>query len=253
MPLPFRIEELVNDWSSDTENTPCVDEWGLCPVGAITLFYGNYGCGKSRLVTTIAGQAHAAGRPVLLLDLENPPPAVRNIGFQQSLPRDDPRFTWWHGATKRLKADGDAIFEQPADPDAPVVREWLGRNAGAVVCVDSIGRFLARSGIDENATSEVSRKMGEWATAIIGLGGTIIYIHHPNKSGGMRGSIAIPGNCDQVMEVTPKRDPVSLKLTGVELRPEKNRINLNEPMSLRYVDGRFTASGEEKREGFAAL
>lgn len=253
MPLPWTIESLVNDWSSDVSFVPCVDELGLVPVGSTCLFYGNYGCGKSRLVSTIAGQARSTGHPVLTLDLENRKRTVINIRAQHGLPRDDPDFVWWYGDTKRVKGDGSEVFESPADPDAPVVREWLARKPGAVVVVDSIGRYLARRGMDENATSEVNRTMEQWGGAVLGSGAAaLIYIHHVNKGGALRGSIAIPGNVDQAIEIVAKKDP-SDGLVGVSLRPEKTRIKQFEPLELKYEGGRFTVGGEVKRSGFAAL
>lgn len=216
------------------------------------MLYGNYGCGKSRLASAIAGQAHSAGRPVLILDIENPKVAVVPIRSQQALPKDDPQFVWWHRETRRTKADGQSVIEQPSDPDGPVVREWLERNRGAVMVVDSIGRYLARGGIDENSTSDVNRKMGEW-DAVKQTGATILYIHHVNKSGAMRGSVAIPGFCDQVYECLPRRNSGSAKITGVELRPEKTRISVVDSIELRYVEGKFVLGGEEQRRGFAAL
>src|SRR6266849_5206789 len=66
--------------------------------GTVTGLTGNPGCGKSSLACAIARRVHKAGRPVLLLDRDNPKVAVEDR-FRRLGMSDDETFRVWGGWT----------------------------------------------------------------------------------------------------------------------------------------------------------
>lgn len=122
--------------------------------------------------------------------------------------------------------------EEPSSPAGAAVLEWVTKNPGALVVVDSALSFLDG---DENSASEVKGFCSE-LRRLTALGATAITLHHSSeKTAGSkyRGSSYWKGGVDVAFHMTSSNPA---RLERVELEPFKSRVIVDR-LSLRFDAG----------------
>jgi hypothetical protein len=213
-------------------------EWdveGIVPSGTLVMITGEPGAGKSTLASALGWAVSRGGeflgrptkkRPVLILDAENPHPAVVERFARLGITSDERFHTWgqWSG-------------EDPPAAGGAIVLEWIARcDPRPIVIVDSFVRFHPGT---ENDAGETSRYMSQYRK-LTASGTTVILLHHPGKSEtsqDYRGSSDIKAAVDVAYKLTDLGDGTRLSL--LELRAFKQRITVMPRLYLRYQDGKF--------------
>ncbi len=262
---PEELDALIDAWSAETsgEGTPAVKriedlpdletvgaaeiEWvvdGIFAQGALHMLTSEPGAGKSTLVAA-AGYAISLGRefagratskrPVLILDKENPLPAIRERCRRLGIKTHADFHIW-----------GEWVGEDPPSACSGIVLEWVARcKAKPVIVVDSVIAFHPG---DENDSNATRRYMGQYRT-LTAMGATIILLHHIGKSEtakDYRGSSDYKASIDIGYKLTNLGDPA--RLSTLELRPFKQRFSVWPVLHLRYADGTFCVDQAEGRK-----
>src|SRR5579872_2838103 len=174
--LITRIEDLPDLEEVSGANIEWVVE-GIFAEGAVHMITSEPGGGKSTLIAAV-GYAISHGlpflgratkqRPVLLLDFENPLPAIRE------------RFSRLRIKTNQnLRVWGQWIGEDPPAAGGAIVLEWVMRcNPKPVIIVDSVIAFHPGT---ENDANETRRYMAQYRS-LTKMGATVILLHHIGKS-----------------------------------------------------------------------
>ena len=195
------------------------------PEGLIVALTGNSGSGKSTLATAWARDLIATGRPVLILDRENP--RVVAIDRMQRLGLKDCPFLRWAGGWT-----GDV-----PGPDAPAILKWVRDcELKPLIIIDSLIAFLNG---DENDAGEMRHFM-KGLRRLADLGATIIVIHHDGKSDSsrdFRGSSDFKAAIDQAFHVTNVGS--DMRLDRIRLRPFKARLTFAGDIVYKYAEGRL--------------
>jgi hypothetical protein len=221
------VEALPNP--GDTEQPVSYIIKPELPERSVIGITGPSGEGKSSLATAWSREAIAAGRPVLILDRENPRSVVvdrmKRLGMS-----DNPLLRWW-GGWARLEA---------AEPGAACVRDWvkacIARGLLPLVIVDSLAAFNVG---DENSAADMRRFMHQ-CRRLADLGATVIVIHHDGKaetSKDFRGSSDFKASVDQAFHCSNLGSDG--KLDRLTLRCFKSRFGLGGSLIYRYAGGRF--------------
>jgi hypothetical protein len=181
---------------------------GLIHPGSTGMLYGDSGAGKTFVALDIAWHVARgvewAGRrvvqaPVLYASLEG------NEGFRKRMLA----AKQVHGPAGKMFARYTlpVRFVRGQDGDASVadmarVAGKLGTIAGqpvGLIVLDTLARAMA--GDDENSTSDMTHFIERRASEIARVtGAAVMIVHHKNKSGAVRGSGALYGACDFVLE-----------------------------------------------------
>jgi archaellum biogenesis ATPase FlaH len=227
-----RIEDVP--WIGDVASAKI--NWivkGVLAAGTITSFMGDWGSGKSSLADHIVYYA-ALGLPVLghptmqrhvlVLDAENPAVSVMDR-IQRLGIKKDKYFHMW----------GQWVGEEPPEPAAGIVLEWVARTEPKPILVfDSFAGFLEG---DENNAADVEKHMKQYR-ALTALGATVILLHNTNRQGTYRGSSRILDAVDVAYSLTSMGGDRS-KLGLIELNAEKQRISVEPKLWIRYRGGQF--------------
>jgi RecA-family ATPase len=202
------------------------------PSGAVVYLAGPPESGKSTLACAWGRDLAARGHSVLLLDKDRNPRAVirerlERLGMQPA----DKDFWVWDSRQK----------SQPPQPDSPVVIEWVrGRyletKKRPFVILDSAVSFL-RPGEDENSSKDI-RAFFNRCRAVVDAGGTVLVLHHPGKSGDLRGSSDFGAAADQGFVVTNSPAGKHL-LSRLTLKVHKTRYALSTDLVYIYHNGKM--------------
>lgn len=197
------------------------------PEGAIIGLTGDSGSGKSTLATGWIRDAIAAGRPVLILDRENPRSVVLDRMRRLNL-ADSPLLRWtggWNG-------------DDAPGPDSAAVISWVRAcTAKPIVVIDSLAAFL---GGDENSATDMRRFM-HFCRRLADMGACVVIIHHDGKADtakDFRGSSDFKAAVDQAFHTT--NVSADLRLDRIRLRCFKSRFGFFGELTYRYDDGRIT-------------
>jgi len=238
-----RIEDLP-----DLEDVSGADiEWvvdGIFAEGALHMLTSEPGAGKSTLVAS-AGYAISLGldfvgrvtsrRPVLLLDAENPHPAVRER-FRRLGIKTNVDFRVW----------GQWVGEDPPAAGGAIVLEWVARCCPKpLIIIDSVIAFHPGA---ENDSNETRRYMAQYRR-LTAMGATLVLLHHIGKSETAReyrGSSDYKASIDIGYKLTNLGD--SARLSALELRPFKQRFSVAPVLHLRYDNGVFSVDQAEARK-----
>jgi hypothetical protein len=195
------------------------------PEGSIVALVGPSGCGKSTLAAAWVREAIALGRPVLILDRENPQDVAVDRANRVAL-ADSPL----------LQYAGGWLGEVP-EPDDKDVIEWIeASEQGALIVVDSTIAFL---GGDENSATDMRRFMDK-LRALSNLGATVVVIHHDGKAvtaKDYRGSSDFKGSLDQAFHMT--NNVPDGRLDRITLRCFKSRYGFVGSLYYTYDGGKF--------------
>ena len=203
------------------------------PKGTVVALTGDFGSGKSTLVTAWARDVVV---PVLFLDRENPVSVIVDrldrLGFEEC-----PRLRFW----------GGWLSDEAPLPDSPAVIEWVKScQTGSLIVVDSL---IAFHGGDENDAGE-TRGFMHRCRRTANLGATVVIIHHDGKSEkakDFRGSSDFKAAIDLGFHVS--NFGADGRLDKLVLRPFKQRIQIGGEIAYEYAHGRFVRTGAaEKRQ-----
>ena len=209
------------------------------PRHALVALTGDSGSGKSTLASAWAGEAAAAGIPVLILDRENPLSVVaerlRRLGIT-----DGPMF----------KYCGGWLEQGVPGPDSAAVIDWVKScEPRPLVIVDSMAAF---HGGDENDAGDTRAFMQQCRT-LVDLGATVILIHHEGKADtakDYRGSSDFKAAVDVAFHVSNFPGPDG-RLGMIRLRCYKSRLGFAGELIYHYRDGRFERG--QGREAFKTV
>jgi KaiC/GvpD/RAD55 family RecA-like ATPase len=229
-----RIEGLPNPEDSE-EPVSYIIEPEL-PAGAVVALTGDSGSGKSSLATAWARNAIAAGRPVLILDRENPRSVVTDRMKRLGL-SGGPLLRWWGGWLRS---------EAPEPGVASVydwVKSWVAQGLPPLLIADSLAAFNVG---DENNAADMRRFMHQ-CRRLADLGATVLVIHHDGKADSardFRGSSDFKASVDQAFHCSNLSSDG--KLDRLTLRCFKSRYGLSGSFIYRYAAGRFVR--DERRD-----
>jgi energy-coupling factor transporter ATP-binding protein EcfA2 len=205
------------------------------PVGSVVAFTGESGCGKSTLCTMYAREAIARGRPVLVLDRENPRSVIRERLQRLGIEESD-ILRWWGGWNE----------EEPPSPGSAIVRNWVKCcERGPLVVIDNAAAF---QGGDENDAMEMRAFMNQ-ARILASLGACVIVLHNSGKaetSREYRGSSDFKASVDQAFKV--ENISSDSNLGQIRLRCFKSRYGFAGSVIYHYAEGRFTRDDRPKAE-----
>lgn len=223
------IAELVNRKSriihaSELKNQPRM-QWlidGEIPARAITVVFGAPEAGKSFLVLDYAERV-GQRKPVLYIAAEG------ESGYYQ---RHEAWMKFHKAKETNLHFIQEAVFLLQKGETERLIEEAEGIKPSMVV-FDTFSQCFV--GGEENNASDVSRFIVEARKVVKALSCAVILIHHISKGGGERGSSALRGNVDMMIEVDndddvirvipskdkdhKKRDPRRLKRVEVDIEP----------------------------------
>jgi hypothetical protein len=264
------IDALSDEWDRDRfdgtgnfhglgnihriEDVPLLEEAGgssiewvvdhIFPQGALHMVTSEPGAGKSTFLAS-AGHAVSLGlpfmglstsrRPVLILDGENPRPAVRER-FDRLGIKTHPGFRVW----------GQWVGDDPSSAGGAIVSEWVARcDPKPLIIVDSVIAFHPGS---ENDSNETRRFMGQYRRLTF-MGASLVLLHHIGKSDASRdyrGSSDFKASIDIGYKLTNLGD--GARLSALELRPFKQRFPVAPVLHMRYSDGVFCVDQTEVRK-----
>jgi len=247
-PVITRIEDLPDL----EEVTGATIDWiveRMFAEGALHMITSEPGAGKS---TLIAAAAHAIShgldfmgqltkkRPVLLLDAENPLPAIRER-FERLAIKTHRNFRVW----------GQWVGEDPPAAGGAIVLEWVTRcEPKPVIIVDSVIAFHPGT---ENDSNETRQYMGQYRR-LTAMGATVVLLHHTGKSETSkeyRGSSDYKASIDIGYKLTNMGDNARLSL--LELRPFKQRFSVAPLLRVFYNSGSFSIDHSEPRKSDTEL
>ena len=198
----------------------------VLPVGAVTAITGDSGSGKSTLVSAWGGKVAHDGRPVLVLDRENPISVVLDR-FERLGISDGPLLHYW----------GGWLSDEAPQPAAGVVLTWVvSCDPRPLVIIDSLVAF---HGGDENDASAMRGFMHQ-CRKLADLGATVVVIHHDGKgesSKDFRGSSDFKAAVDVAFHVSNSSEDG--RLSTLRLRCYKSRFGFAGELIYRYADGQF--------------
>lgn len=243
-PLITRIEDLPDLEEVSGANMIWVVE-RLFAEGALHMITSEPGAGKSTFVAAAANAiSHGLdfmGRatkqcPVLLLDAENPLPAIRER-FNRLAIKTHQGFRVW----------GQWVGEDPPSAGGAIVLEWVGRcDPKPLLIIDSVIAFHPGT---ENDSNETRRYMEQYR-ALTAMGATVVLLHHTGKSEtskDYRGSSDYKASIDIGYKLTNMGDGARLSI--LELRPFKQRFSVDTVLRMLYTNGFFHSDQPEAPKG----
>jgi hypothetical protein len=242
-----RIIKRIEDLPDLDQVSGATIDWVIDRIlaqGALHMLTSEPGAGKSTLVAS-AGYAMSLGlefmgrstsqRPVLLLDAENPLPAIRER-FNRLGIKTHQDFRAW----------GQWVGEDPPAAGGAIVLEWVTRcDPKPVIIVDSVIAFHPGT---ENDSNETRRYMAQYRR-LTAMGATLVLLHHIGKSETAReyrGSSDYKASIDIGYKLTNLGD--GARLSMMELRPFKQRFSVEPVLRIRYADGTFAIDQVEVRK-----
>jgi hypothetical protein len=255
------INRLSENWDKDNgdkprvitriEDLPDLDQvsgadidWvveGIFAEGALHMITSEPGGGKSTLVAAAAyaisnglpfmGRA-TKKRPVLILDAENPLPAIRERFSRLGIKTHRDFYVW-----------GQWAGDDPPKAGGAIVLDWVARcNPKPVIIVDSVIAFHPGA---ENDSNETRKYMAQYRM-LTKLGVTVILLHHIGKSEtskDYRGSSDYKASIDIGYKLTNLGDGTRLGM--LEFRPFKQRFSVEPLLRIVYSDGIFSVDQAE--------
>lgn len=229
------ILEIPSTWKYEDTSMYLID--GLLIEGAVTMWSGESGDGKSTLALALAAsvaQGHpflgrtVKQRPVLYMDRENPIATVKDRLFQLGIPdiHDQLKIwgTWWDG-------------HYPPGPGEPQILSFA-RERRPLIIWDSLVAFAQ---CDENSAQEMRRHMSLYR-ALATAGASSLIIHHRSDKGeaDYRGSSDIRAAVDSgwVLSRDDGSTPAD-QLGRLALKPYKMRTRPAKRIRIDYSDGAF--------------
>jgi AAA domain len=205
---------------------PLVDylEAGVLAKGVLTGVTGASGDGKSTLITAIGKRVAAGGIPVLILDRDNPLPAI-NKRFAELEIEQGPFFRIW----------GRWCPQEPPPLDSEFLLSFVvNSEPKPLIILDSFGAFFRG---EENSATQV-RAFLEPAKRLVDLGASVVVLHNTGKaesSRDFRGSQAFEDAIDDAFHVSNCGKKGLLdKLT---LRSFKYRLGFTGEVVYNYANG----------------
>jgi hypothetical protein len=231
------LDRIPSPWGYEEVMTYLVED--LLVEGAVTLWSGESGDGKSTLALAVAA-AVARGvpilgrstitRPVLILDRENPVFTIKDRLLRLAIPDIHDRLqiwgTWWQD------------HRTPPGPDnAEIIR--FAREAKPFLIWDSLVAF---ANCDENSSYEMRRHMAHYRR-LASLGATQLIIHHrseKDKQGDYRGSSDIRASVDSAWRLGRDDGTNAGDALGrLSLRPYKTRGGPGKSVRMEFTSGSF--------------
>ena len=108
-----------------------------------------------------------------------------------------------------------ANFKLDDDLDPIIVENIINDTQAGLVIIDALSEIMDG---DENSKKDVQPVFNKLRTIADNTGAAIVVIHHSNKQGGYRGSTAIKGNIETMIQVEYQRNSKQFTFTS-----EKNR------------------------------
>jgi energy-coupling factor transporter ATP-binding protein EcfA2 len=194
--------------------------------GTVTALTGDAGSGKSTLVSAWARRIHEAGRPVLILDRENPKVVVDDR-FQRLGMSDDATFRVW----------GGWVGQEAPQPASAIVLAWaISCQPRPLVIIDSMSAFYDG---DQNSAREMRVFMNQ-CRRLADLGATVGVLHHDGKAEtakDYRGSSDFKAAVDSAFHVSNLSNDGHL--SKLVLRCYKSRFGFAGEVVYEYAGGRF--------------
>lgn len=228
------ISQIPSIWKYEIKATYLVEE--ILLEGAVTMWSGESGFGKSFLALALAG-AVAQGqpflgravkqRPVLYLDRENPLSVVKDrllaLGIAEIPDQLKIWGEWWEG-------------HYPPAPDAACIVTFA-RRLKPLLIFDSL---IAHANCDENSANEMRAHLKLYSR-LAAVGATILVIHHKSDKGeaAYRGSSDIKGGVSSAWIVERDDGGGADLLTRMTLKPYKSRIGTCAPIRIQLAEGAF--------------
>lgn len=214
--------------------------------GVLAMIYGDAGCGKTWLLlhmmaciatgTSWAGHAVKQG-PILIIDEESGGHRLARRLQKILKPLDgDENTPIYYLTMNSIQISDRETMSQLA--------EIIAEKNISVVMFDSLMDIL--QGADENAAKDIVPAFQNCKSIIERQGTSFIFIHHSRKDGnGYRGSSAIKGNVDLLVEV---HKPKSSDIMRVNFEKNRDGETANHAVKLYFSDVDFRI---EKFEGRA--
>lgn len=214
----WRLDEILSNDDLMRPPPPIIPR--MAWRGRSTLLSAAYKAGKSTLTGFLAAQVSTGGLflgdpclqgPVLIVALEE---ALGDIGRRLHHFRADP---------KRVHI----VCRLPADPETrpQTMFGYIEQFKPSLLIVDTLiayGRGQIENENDASQTQPVVQELTDVAhSADVGM----VIVHHANKTGGTRGSSAIPGAVDVIVEISKpdeKGDPTMRKANCLGRMPVHN-------------------------------
>jgi hypothetical protein len=235
-PKITRVEDLPTLEQANGRDIKWVVE-GIIAESGLHMLTSEPGAGKSTFMASaaysISGGLDFMGRvtsrrPVLILDAENPLPAIYER-FERLRIKTSLDFRIW----------GQWVGEDPPSAGGAIVLEWVSRcNPKPLIIVDSVIAFHPGA---ENDSNETRKYMAQYR-ALTAMGATIVLLHHIGKSEGARdyrGSSDYKASIDIGYKLTNLGEPS--RLSTLELKPFKQRFSVDPVLRIRYSEGVFSA------------
>lgn len=247
-----KVIERIEDLPSIEQLAGAKMEWvvdGIFAKGALHMITSEPGAGKSTFVAAV-GYSVAHGlpfmgratkrRPVLLLDAENPLPAVSERFVRLKITTDE-HFRVW----------GQWVGKDPPAAGGATVQEWVMRcDPKPLIIVDSVIAFHPGT---ENDSNETRKYMTQYM-GLTAMGATVLLLHHTGKSEtskDYRGSSDYKASIDIGYKLTSFGD--GMRLSMLELKPFKQRFSVKPGVRILYNDGSFSLSEPEPRKGVTEM
>lgn len=209
--------------------------------GGFNLLFGHRGTGKSFFGVDVACRYAQLGKRVLYIAAEG-------------VPTYNPRVAAWHDYHNVALSPNLYFWAQPVPVgDVSAFEVWRGAVADGLephmIVVDTVARCM--TGMDENSTRDMGRYVEVWQQ-FANNGVTLLHIHHTNRGGAQRGSIALDSAADSVLvlrrndgliEVRNDLESGGKNKAGEEVPPIYFRIK---PHSVGEFTGEHAAAVLEK-------
>lgn len=215
---------------------------GLIEAGALSVVYGEPGCGKSFFAQHLAwriaqGQSAFARRVrqarVLYLALEGESGfATRVAGFAQEY--GDTENFHYIGQSLNAYSDAEAIADLQAAAKATGAR---------LIIVDTLARAIAEG--DENTAGDMGKLIAVIDALRQATGAHVMLIHHTGKdeSRGMRGHSSLNGAADMTLHITTDNETGARQATLKKNKDGPNRDHLT--FTLRPIVTGTDEDGDE--------
>jgi hypothetical protein len=224
---------------------------GLILQGGITLWSGDYGCGKSTLALALA-DAVARGcpvlgratiqRPVLIIDRENGIDTIKDRMLRLGISDKQSQLRVW-GIWHR----------EPPGPHATDILRFV-RDQQPLLIWDSL---IAFAGCEENSSSEMRAHL-QLYRRLAGLGASNLILAHSSEKSetgrNYRGATGIPDAVDTAYNLSRSDGSCAADPLGqLLLKPYKCRVSPGAPLRVEYKDGAFACLDAPQRPALDIL
>jgi hypothetical protein len=211
------------------------------PEKAVVCLTGDSESGKTTVACAWARDLMSKGHPILILDRDkNPRDRICDRLERLGVKADGRLLRVWDCEQN----------EEPPQPNDPRVVDWVKRmvaesGKSPIVVVDSLVSFFLQDE-DENSAVDM-RAVFDRCRAVTRVGGTVIVIHHTNRSGQARGSSDFKPASDQAFLVSNTDGNGGRLLDRITLTFEKSRYGHSGHMRYDYAGGRMARLEDHTR------